>query len=159
MDKCASCHKQAAALWRTTVHAHAWKTLVDGGKQADYKCVGCHVTGYGEIGGSSLGHTRGLESVQCETLPRARLRARRRQGPRGAARDPPRHAGVRLHGLPQRAPLRHVPVRGLPARQSSARGTAPSARARLGGGPTGHALRGAALAKAKTGGGHTLEKL
>ena len=116
MDKCASCHKPAVALWRTTVHAHAWKTLVDGGKQADYKCVGCHVTGYGEIGGSSLGYTRRLENVQCETC----------HGPGSAhvagkgLEEPPairaRHTRLRLHGLPQRAPLRHVPVQRLPAR-------------------------------------------
>ena len=65
--KCTGCHKTAAAFWKKTVHASAWKTLVDGGKQNDYKCVGCHVTGYGEVGGSSLGHTDRLRNVQCET--------------------------------------------------------------------------------------------
>ena len=64
--KCTGCHKTAAAFWKKTVHASAWKTLVDGGKQNDYKCVGCHVTGYGEVGGSSLGHTDHLRDVQCE---------------------------------------------------------------------------------------------
>ena len=48
------------------MHASAWKTLVDGGKQDDYKCIGCHVTGYGQVGGSSLGHTERLRDVQCE---------------------------------------------------------------------------------------------
>src|SRR6185503_16496278 len=67
MAKCAGCHKPAMAFWKKTVHAGAWRTLVIDGKQADYKCVACHVTGYGEVGGSSLGHTRGLENVQCET--------------------------------------------------------------------------------------------
>ena len=37
--KCASCHKTALAFWKKTVHAGAWKTLVEGGKQNDYKCV------------------------------------------------------------------------------------------------------------------------
>ena len=32
---CASCHKPAMAFWRTTVHAGAWKTIVDGGKTGD----------------------------------------------------------------------------------------------------------------------------
>ena len=64
--KCASCHKSALAFWKKTVHAGAWRTLVDGGKQHDYKCVGCHVTGYGEVGGTSLGHTDKLRDVQCE---------------------------------------------------------------------------------------------
>src|SRR5213079_305942 len=42
--KCVTCHKAAAAFWKKTVHAHAWQTLVAGGKQNDYKCVSCHVT-------------------------------------------------------------------------------------------------------------------
>ena len=64
--KCADCHKSALAFWKKTVHASAWRTLVEGGKQDDYRCVSCHVTGYGEVGGSSLGHVARLESVQCE---------------------------------------------------------------------------------------------
>ena len=64
--KCTSCHKSAMAFWKHTVHASAWQTLVVGGKQNDFKCVGCHVTGYGEVGGTSLGHTERLRNVQCE---------------------------------------------------------------------------------------------
>ena len=48
------------------MHADAWQTLVEVGKQNDYKCTGCHVTGYGQVGGSSLGHTDRLRNVQCE---------------------------------------------------------------------------------------------
>ncbi len=65
-EKCVSCHKAAARFWKNTVHAHAWKTLVDVGKEAHDDCVSCHVTGYGEVGGSSLGFTHGLEDIQCE---------------------------------------------------------------------------------------------
>ena len=65
-EKCVSCHKAAARFWQTTVHAHAWKTLVDVGKEAHDDCVSCHVTGYGEVGGSSLVYTHGLENIQCE---------------------------------------------------------------------------------------------
>jgi hypothetical protein len=64
--KCGSCHKSAARAWLRSRHAHAWRTLVEVGKQAHDDCISCHVTGYGEVGGSSLGHTRGLENVQCE---------------------------------------------------------------------------------------------
>ena len=67
MAKCVTCHRGAGDIWKRTVHAQAWKTLVDGGKQADLKCVSCHVTGFGQVGGSSLGYTKNLESVQCET--------------------------------------------------------------------------------------------
>src|SRR5581483_11853074 len=62
---CAKCHAAAVDFWKKTVHASAWKTLA-GGKQADYKCIGCHLTGYGQVGGSALGFTKGLEAVQCE---------------------------------------------------------------------------------------------
>src|SRR4029079_19699200 len=41
--------------------------LLCDGRRGHYMCWGCHVAGYGEVGGSSLGHTRGLENVQCET--------------------------------------------------------------------------------------------
>jgi len=67
MAKCVTCHRGAGDLWKHTVHAQAWKTLVEGGKQADLKCISCHVTGFGQVGGSSLGFTKNLESVQCET--------------------------------------------------------------------------------------------
>src|SRR5262249_62070945 len=65
-ERAAPCHKPALAFWKKTGHASAWKTLVEVGKQNDYKCVSCHVTGYGQVGGSSLGHTDRLRDVQCE---------------------------------------------------------------------------------------------
>jgi hypothetical protein len=65
-EKCVSCHKPAARFWKKTNHAHAWRTLLRVGKEAHPECVTCHVTGYGEIGGSSLGHTRNLTDIQCE---------------------------------------------------------------------------------------------
>ena len=45
----------------------AWKTLEDDGKTFDLECVSCHVTGYGEPGGSILGNLKNLTSVQCES--------------------------------------------------------------------------------------------
>lgn len=65
-ERCISCHKAAQRSWLTTAHAKAWKTLVDVGKEAHDDCVSCHVTGYGEVGGSSLGFTKDFENVQCE---------------------------------------------------------------------------------------------
>ena len=98
-----------------------WKTLVDGGKQNDYKCVGCHVTGYGEVGGSSLGHTESLRDVQCEVCHGPGSKHVAEEG----MEDPPavhqRDAGQHLHRLPHRAALGHLPVRGLPARHPGRR--------------------------------------
>jgi hypothetical protein len=63
---CVKCHKASARFFKKTAHAHAWRTLQVVNKTAHPDCVSCHVTGYGEVGGSSVGFTKGLENVQCE---------------------------------------------------------------------------------------------
>jgi hypothetical protein len=63
---CVRCHKAAARFCKRTAHAHAWNTLQTAGKTGHGDCVSCHVTGFGEVGGSSLGFGKGLENVQCE---------------------------------------------------------------------------------------------
>lgn len=63
---CATCHPAAAAFWATSEHAGAIQTLTSRGKEYDRSCIGCHMTGYEQPGGSSLGEWRGLENVQCE---------------------------------------------------------------------------------------------
>ncbi|MEM9697134.1 MAG: multiheme c-type cytochrome, partial [Myxococcota bacterium] len=47
--------------------SHAYQTLIDGHVQYNLECVGCHVTGYGKPGGSTVTHNADLQSVQCET--------------------------------------------------------------------------------------------
>ena len=68
MAKCEKCHKPAVEFWKKTVHAQAWKTLVDVDKQYNYDCTGCHVTGWMKPGGANLAtvEKRGLVNVQCE---------------------------------------------------------------------------------------------
>lgn len=69
-EACVDCHDQQAAFWKKTRHAQAWKTLVDVDKQFDYDCTGCHVTGWGEPGGSTMASQAAgseLRDVQCET--------------------------------------------------------------------------------------------
>ena len=65
--ECSMCHPGAESFWKKTRHAHAWQTLVDAKKTFDVGCVGCHVTGWQEPGGSALGHTDQLQNVQCES--------------------------------------------------------------------------------------------
>lgn len=48
---CQACHQEAYAVWSQQKHAHAYKTLVDAGKQCDLSCIGCHVVGYEQPGG------------------------------------------------------------------------------------------------------------
>ena len=67
MSSCGDCHNDAVEFWKKTVHANAWKTIVDRGQQFDYDCIGCHVTGWGKPGGSNLAHNDTLRDVQCET--------------------------------------------------------------------------------------------
>lgn len=67
VEECSVCHDEERTVWDGTAHAHAYKTLVDGFKEFNLECVGCHVTGYGKAGGSTVTHNQKLQSVQCET--------------------------------------------------------------------------------------------
>ena len=149
--QCVSCHKQALSFWKSTVHARAWKTLVDGGKTGDDECVSCHVTGYGEVGGSALGFTKKLESVQCESCHGPGSLHVAQEGledPPAVRKQTPESTCVRCHNqkhsdtFQYQAYLRDILGAGHGAR----------ARDKLGAGPTGHELRSAALAKAKAAG-------
>ena len=156
--KCTSCHKSATTFWKQTVHAHAWKTLVDGGKQADYKCVSCHVTGYGQVGGSTLGFTRNLESVQCETCHgpgSIHVAADGNEEPSSVKRDTPETVCLGCHTEQHsdtfkfEAYMRDIVGPGHGAKRREA----------LGPGETGHQLRSAALAKAKLAGAAQIKKM
>ena len=66
IDACTKCHQEPRAVWDGTQHAKAYATLADQDKQFNLDCVGCHVTGYGQPGGSNVTHVARLENVQCE---------------------------------------------------------------------------------------------
>jgi hypothetical protein len=158
IDKCASCHKPAMLFWRKTVHAHAWKTLVDGGKQADYKCVGCHVTGYGQVGGSSLGFTKKLEAVQCEMCHGPGSEHVAKEGleePPAVEKDTRPATCTGCHNEQHSDTFNYSAY----LRDIVGPGHGMDARRRLGDGPTGRQLRSAALAKAKSAGAAALKKL
>jgi hypothetical protein len=145
---CASCHVAAQAFWKKTVHAQAWKTLVDAGKQADYKCVSCHLTGFGEVGGSSLGYTRKLESVQCETCHgpgSLHVTGAGNEEPLAIRRDTPETVCLGCHTEQHSDTFQFQPY----LRDIVGPGHGPARRAALGPGATGHELRSAALDRAK----------
>jgi Cytochrome c554 and c-prime len=66
---CAACHTGAYVWWRSTPHARALGTLEKRGRAHDLACVGCHVTGFGERGGSAAPPFGELASVGCESCP------------------------------------------------------------------------------------------
>jgi hypothetical protein len=65
-DKCGNCHGEAKKFWDGTRHAGAYAPLVRQEKQFNLDCVGCHVTGYDQPGGSTVTFVDGLVNVQCE---------------------------------------------------------------------------------------------
>jgi hypothetical protein len=150
-DKCAGCHKTAAAFWKKTVHASAWHTLVEGGKQNDYKCVSCHVTGYGEVGGTSLGHTKNLRDVQCEVCHGPGSKHVAEEGteePLAVHRETPASTCTVCHTEQHSDTFQYEAY----LRDILGAGHGANARKKLGDGPTGHQLRTAALARAKKAG-------
>jgi Cytochrome c554 and c-prime len=154
---CAKCHAPAVARWNKTVHAAAWKTLVDG-KQADYKCIGCHLTGYGQVGGSALGFTKGLEAVQCENChgpASLHVAAQGLEEPSSVHRSVPETTCVQCHNEHHSDTFQYQSY----LRDILGPGHGAAARKQLGDGPTGHGLRAAAVAKAKQAGAATLGKL
>jgi hypothetical protein len=158
MDKCASCHKGAAAFWSKTVHARAWQTLVEGGKSADYRCVSCHVTGYGQVGGSSLGHARKLENVQCENCHgpgSAHVAAKGLEEPASVHREVPATTCTACHNEHHSDTFNYEAY----LRDILGPGHGAEARKRLGNGPTGHELRAAAVARGKVAGEAQLKKM
>lgn len=150
-NKCSGCHAGATRFWKGTVHARAWKTLVDGGKQADYKCVGCHVTGFGQVGGSSLGFTRNLQDVQCETCHgpgSAHVVGEGNEEPLAIKRDTPETVCLGCHTEEHSDTFQFDPY----LRDIVGAGHGPARRKALGPGVTGHELRSAAITKAKRAG-------
>ncbi len=77
--QCQTCHTQAYDLWTTTQHSKAVATLEERDKVFDQTCIGCHVVGWQQPGGSVLGKltyeaelnghtfTKDLQNVGCES--------------------------------------------------------------------------------------------
>ena len=147
-EACADCHAGEVTFWTKTVHATAWKSLVDRGQQFDFDCIGCHVTGWDKPGGSNLAHNSELRNVQCETC------------------HGPGSIHVAKGGLEKPAAIQRGPANDLCASQCHTKehsdtfqlepylrdvlgpGHGEARRKQLGDGPTGAQLRKAALDKA-----------
>jgi cytochrome c554/c'-like protein len=65
---CAKCHAPSTAFWHTTKHARALAMLEAANRGKSPECVGCHVTGFFQAGGTedlAVATTR-LRDVGCE---------------------------------------------------------------------------------------------
>jgi 2',3'-cyclic-nucleotide 2'-phosphodiesterase (5'-nucleotidase family) len=65
-ESCQGCHAEAYAWWKSTKHGRAYATLEKVHKEFNLSCVGCHVTGYNQPGGSTVTHVTNLKDVGCE---------------------------------------------------------------------------------------------
>lgn len=149
IDECETCHEEAVAFWRTTVHAGAYQTLVDTNQQFDLACIACHVTGFRKPGGSEVVRNQGLRDVQCEVCHGpGTFHVEEPEAAKGGAQhiqlESPRdvcdecHTPEHSDTFDYEAYLRDVLGEGHGAK----------ARAALGDGPTGAQLRAEGLAKA-----------
>ena len=66
---CAACHTTQKEWWSGHPHGHAYATLEKRHKEFSLDCVGCHVTGYNQPGGSTVTHNLdgALQNVGCES--------------------------------------------------------------------------------------------
>lgn len=147
-EQCAACHSDEAEHWEKTRHAGAYTTLVTANKQFDLSCVGCHVTGFRQPGGSEVVENAALQAVQCEQCHgpgSAHVDNPEQRGkPFGIRRDPGVEVCLQCH-TPE-----HSDTFDYAAYMRDVLGPAhgPERRAELGAGPTGRELRAAGLAKA-----------
>jgi hypothetical protein len=145
---CEDCHDDQAKFWDKTVHAKAWETLEERGQQFDFDCIGCHVTGWNEKGGSNLAFNEPLRDVQCETCHgpgSIHVAKGGEEKPLAIALAPPKelcfdkcHTKEHSDTFQWEAYMRDI----------VGPGHGEKARAKLGDGPTGGQLRKAALDKA-----------
>jgi hypothetical protein len=122
---CGACHSEAYAWWRGHGHGNAYLTLQEGNKEFNLDCVGCHVTGYQEPGGSTVTHNLNgaLVNVGCESCHGPGAAHAKDPEKFGILRDTPESTCVQCHN-PQHSDLFDyegykktlvVPGHGLPA--------------------------------------------
>ena len=95
-ESCLGCHASAAGIWRESLHARAFATLVAREADADPNCLGCHTVGFGTPGGYRREFGAGkLVNVGCESChgPGAQHVAQRQRGVTDGAKFRPLGAG------------------------------------------------------------------
>lgn len=152
-------HDDAVDFWQKTLHAQAFTTLVNGGKELSYDCISCHAVAFDEPGGSSLRSLIAwqrltpnqtppgqpdLRHVQCETChgPGSAHVAAPSKNPI-PVRQPDRDRCLVCHTKDHSDTFDWLPY----LRDILGPGHGAERRASLPPGPTGHELRSAALKK------------
>ena len=147
IEECSYCHNEAVDFWNKTKHHLAWETLEQAGKQFDYECTGCHVTGWNKPGGSNMAFNEDLRDVQCEVC----------HGPgsiHAEASEAKKKSSIILSPKETRCIQCHNEEHSdtfdfkAYLRDVTGKGHGEAFRKKLGDGPTGLELRSAALKKA-----------
>ena len=96
---CSGCHQTAYAWWRNHAHGVAYLTLQQRNKEFNLDCVGCHVTGYDQPGGSTVTHNLDLAlvNVGCESCHGPGAAHAKDPEKAGIARDAPESTCVQCH--------------------------------------------------------------
>lgn len=144
VKECATCHKKAVAMWKTTKHFKAWETLVARGKQFHLDCIGCHVTGWAEPGGANLAFNEKLRDVQCEVCHGPGSLHVAADGEGHIVRTPEKSRCIKCHSEEHSDTFDFKPY----LRDVTGPGHGEAFRQSLGDGVTGHELRSEALRKA-----------
>lgn len=143
IEACSECHEEQVEFWKKTKHHQAWETLDTLGKQFDYECIGCHVTGWDKPGGATLAKNEALRDVQCEQCHGAgSLHIDGDGDPEHITREPPESTCKQCHNKEHSDTFDYTAY----LRDVTGEGHGPEFRAKLADGKTGHELRSAALA-------------
>lgn len=149
VEACIDCHDEAVSFWEKTNHHQAWDTLERLGKQFDYECVSCHVTGWDQPGGSNLAVNEHLRDVQCEVCHGPASLHVPDGDPATIQRTPPESLCKGCHNEQHSDTFDYTPY----LRDVTGEGHGGAFRQELGEGKTGRELRAAALAGKTLGAG------
>ena len=144
IEECSYCHAKAVKFWQTTRHAGAFTTLEKLGKQFNYDCISCHVTGWQRPGGATLGNHDALKAIQCEVCHgpgSLHVDAEGTEKPKKVTRASPKRICLPCHNKEHSDTFDYEAY----LRDVTGPGHGEAFRKQLGPGPTGRELRQKAL--------------